>query len=79
MGMKKEESDTILDFLHKHIKDAQDFQMRGRWKKGTVVVWDNRVTSHSSILDWESGERRHLARIAPQAEVPYETPWKEKK
>lgn len=35
----------------------------------------NRVTSHSAIVDWISGERRHLARITPQAEIPYETPY----
>lgn len=35
----------------------------------------NRVTSHSAIVDWTTGERRHLARITPQAEKPYETPF----
>ena len=35
----------------------------------------NRVTSHSAIFDWASQERRHLARITPQAEKPYETPF----
>lgn len=35
----------------------------------------NRVTAHSATADWSSGERRHLARITPQAEVPYETPY----
>ena len=33
----------------------------------------NRVTAHSAILDWDDGQRRHLARITPQAERPYET------
>jgi sulfonate dioxygenase len=37
------------------------------------VVWDNRVTSHTAILDWVDGHRRHLARITPRAEKPYET------
>ena len=35
----------------------------------------NRVTVHSATLDWGSGERRHLARITPQAEIPFETPY----
>lgn len=35
----------------------------------------NRVTVHSAIVDWTTGERRHLARITPQAERPYETPY----
>jgi alpha-ketoglutarate-dependent taurine dioxygenase len=37
--------------------------------------WQNRVTAHSAIVDWVTGERRHLARITPQAERPYETPY----
>ncbi|EPS43662.1 hypothetical protein H072_2334 [Dactylellina haptotyla CBS 200.50] len=75
VGYKKEESDMILGFLASHTSGGQDFQVRVKWKKGTVVVWDNRVTAHSSILDWETGERRHLARITPQAEKPFETPF----
>jgi sulfonate dioxygenase len=47
-----------------------------KWAEGTVVVWDNRVTSHSALVDWKSGQRRHLARIAAQAEPPTETPYK---
>ncbi|RQM08575.1 hypothetical protein DH86_00000283 [Scytalidium sp. 3C] len=52
-----------------------DFQVRVPWEPGTVVVWDNRVTAHSATADWFTGERRHLARITPQAERPYETPF----
>ena len=37
----------------------------------------NRVTAHSAILDWANGQRRHLARITPQAEPPTETPFEE--
>jgi sulfonate dioxygenase len=43
------------------------------------VVWDNRVTAHSALLDWDDGARRHLARITPQAEAPYETEFEERK
>lgn len=35
----------------------------------------NRVVAHSAILDWVNGQRRHLARITPQAEAPRETPY----
>lgn len=35
----------------------------------------NRVTAHTATADWTTGERRHLARITPQAEAPYETPY----
>jgi sulfonate dioxygenase len=74
VGYKKEESDFLLNFLYDHIAKGQDFQARVKWAAGTVVVWDNRVTAHSALLDWDTGARRHLARITPQAEAPFETP-----
>ncbi|KAK1138638.1 hypothetical protein N8T08_002133 [Aspergillus melleus] len=75
VGFKKEESDFLLKFLYDHIALSQDLQTRVRWRPGTVVVWDNRVTAHSAQYDWEDGQRRHIARITPQAEAPYETPF----
>ncbi|KAH8691478.1 alpha-ketoglutarate-dependent taurine dioxygenase [Talaromyces proteolyticus] len=75
VGYKKEESDYLLKFLYDHIGQSQDLQVRLRWQPGTVVVWDNRVTSHTAIFDWHDGQRRHLARITLQAERPYETPF----
>jgi sulfonate dioxygenase len=82
VGYKKEESDFLLNFLYDHIAKGQDFQARVKWAPGTVVVWDNRVTAHSALLDWDDGAfgaRRHLARITPQAEPPFETEFEEKK
>lgn len=75
VGFKKEESDYLLKFLYDHIALSADLQARVKWEKGTVVVWDNRVTAHSAILDWQDGQRRHLARLTPRAERPYETPF----
>ncbi|KAK4241981.1 hypothetical protein C8A03DRAFT_11821 [Achaetomium macrosporum] len=75
VGLKKEESDAILKFLYDHLAFSADFQARIRWEERTVVVWDNRVTQHSALVDWKDGQRRHLARITPQAERPFETPF----
>ena len=75
IGYKQEESEYLLKFLYDHIALGQDFQLRLRWTPRTVVVWDNRVTTHSATLDWNNGRRRHLARITPQAERPFETPF----
>ncbi|KAK1831878.1 hypothetical protein QBC39DRAFT_350387 [Podospora conica] len=73
VGLKKEESDAILKFLYDHLAYGADFQARVKWEEGTVVVWDNRVTQHSALIDWKNGQRRHLGRITPQAERPFET------
>ena len=70
------EAEIVKKFLYDHVAYGADFQARVKWAPKTVVVWDNRVTSHSALVDWKSGQRRHLARITPQAEAPYETPFK---
>ncbi|GJN76048.1 hypothetical protein PLICBS_010159 [Purpureocillium lilacinum] len=75
IGMKAEESDAILKFLFDHLAYGADFQARIKWEDRTVVIWDNRMTLHTALLDWESGQVRHLARITAQAERPYETPF----
>ncbi|KAE8343758.1 hypothetical protein BDV24DRAFT_161067 [Aspergillus arachidicola] len=77
VGLKKEESDLLLKFLFDQTALSHDLQVRLRWKPGTVVVYDNRVTSHAALFDFEDGYRRHLARLTPQAERPYETPFQE--
>ncbi|KAF9229622.1 alpha-ketoglutarate-dependent sulfonate dioxygenase [Gyrodon lividus] len=70
-GLKREESETILKFLYDHVDKSGDVQVRVKWEPGTVVLWDNRVTAHSAIVDYEnSKQRRHGARITPQAERP---------
>ncbi|KAG6891056.1 hypothetical protein C0995_014145 [Termitomyces sp. Mi166 len=73
VGLKREESETLLKFLFDHIDKSGDNQARVKWQPGTVVLWDNRITAHSAIVDYkDSRERRHGARITPQAERPDE-------
>lgn len=33
--------------------------------------FQNRVTAHTGLTDFPNGQVRHLARLTPQAEVPY--------
>ncbi|KAK9450143.1 uncharacterized protein V1518DRAFT_413094 [Limtongia smithiae] len=71
-GLKREESDMILNFLYDFLSRSADIHVRASWEPKTVVVWDNRRTVHSALLDWASGERRHAFRLTPQAERPTE-------
>ncbi|KAK9431217.1 hypothetical protein V1505DRAFT_369100 [Lipomyces doorenjongii] len=77
-GLKREESDAILNFIYDFISKSADIQVRASWEPKSVVVWDNRRTLHSALLDWASGERRHAFRLTPQAERPTED-WDEAK
>ncbi|KAK5739011.1 hypothetical protein LTR17_005529 [Elasticomyces elasticus] len=70
IGYDQEESDYLLGFLFDHIAKRADFQCRIRYESGTVLVWDQRVTTHSATLDYPAGERRHGFRLTPLAERP---------
>ncbi len=50
VGIPKAESDTILTFLFRQIAENPDFQVRLKWEKNTVAIWDNRVSTASSTL-----------------------------
>ncbi|ORX95875.1 dioxygenase-like protein [Clohesyomyces aquaticus] len=74
VGLKNEESDAILKLLFKHISQSQDIQVRVKWEDRTVALWDNRVTAHTAISDYDvNGEGegvRQGFRITTLAEKP---------
>ncbi|OJJ40117.1 hypothetical protein ASPWEDRAFT_22325 [Aspergillus wentii DTO 134E9] len=75
IGLKDEESDAILQLLFKHISLSQDVQVRVKWDDRTVSLWDNRVTAHTAISDYdvhniEEGGVRHGIRLTTLAEKP---------
>jgi len=69
VGVPKAESDAILAFLFGQLASNPDFQVRVRWRKNQIVLWDNRVATHSAIFDFFP-ERRHALRVTHHAERP---------
>ena len=57
VGLTARESDRLLHYLYDHI-DQPDFQVRHRWRKGDVSIWDNRVTQHYAVADYFPQYRR---------------------
>lgn len=57
-----------------HISQSQDIQARVKWDDRTVALWDNRVTAHTAISDYDVSDEgeglRHGFRITTLAEVP---------
>ena len=43
-----EESANLLDYLYRHISENHDLQVRFRWEKDSVAIWDNRATFHTA-------------------------------
>lgn len=73
-GLKEAETKVLLDFLLQHIIMGHDFQARVRWQPKTIVIFDNRSTLHSAIVDYideEHGAKpRHIFRLCAMAEKP---------
>jgi taurine dioxygenase len=56
-GVSPRESDVLLRFLFEHMAQPE-FQVRWRWKAGTVAFWDNRWTQHCALADYFPLRRR---------------------
>ncbi len=67
LGVDRKESNAILNYLFEHSR-MPEFQCRFRWRKGDLVVWDNRVTQHYAVADYT--ERRVAHRIAIKGDRP---------
>ena len=68
-GMTEEESAPMLDFLNRH-SQRPEFQIRFRWRKGSMALWDNRSTQHIAVNDY-AGHRRVMDRLTIAGDRPY--------
>lgn len=60
---------TLLNYL---ISQATipEFQVRWRWKKNSVAIWDNRSTQHYAVMDYGPCHRR-MERAGIVGDKPY--------
>jgi taurine dioxygenase len=67
LGVERKESDAVLNYLFDHLR-TPEFQIRHHWRKGDLVVWDNRVTQHYAVADYHA--RRLMYRVTIQGDKP---------
>ena len=67
LGVDRGESDAVLAQLFNHLR-TPEFQCRFRWRKGSLAVWDNRITQHYAVADY--AERRLMHRITIKGDRP---------
>jgi taurine dioxygenase len=61
-GWTKEESAPLLQFLFQHC-ERPEYQVRLKWRPGTVAFWDNLQVLHYAVNDYH-GQRRVMQRIS---------------
>ena len=67
--LTEDESDTLLQFLSRHIDDPA-FHCRWRWTRGDIAIWDERSTNHRNAADYYPQERQ-IRRIEVGSDRPY--------
>jgi taurine dioxygenase len=67
LGVDRKESDAVLNYLFDHLR-TPEFHIRHHWRKGDLVVWDNRITQHYAVADYR--ERRVMYRITIKGDQP---------
>ena len=73
VGIEEARSEELLRFLFDHTT-ADEFIYRHQWRRGDVLVWDNRAVVHSAT-PWDTeNEHRHLTRTTIKGERPRMAP-----
>jgi len=68
-GVTKDESDVLLAYIFNLITQNHDAQVRFRWRKNDLAIWDNRSTWHCATYDYEAA--RAGDRVCSLGEAPY--------
>ncbi|KAJ3044836.1 hypothetical protein HDV00_000713 [Rhizophlyctis rosea] len=67
------ESEAILEYLHDLVRRNHDLQVRYKWSKNDLAIWDNRSTVHAATFDYGT-QLRLGERAVSLGERPYLDP-----
>jgi len=71
LGMPEAEGAALLDQLLQHATQRR-FVYAHRWRRGDLVMWDNRCLLHRAVANYETGkDRRILHRSVVRGTVPF--------
>ncbi|KAF2721644.1 putative TfdA family taurine dioxygenase [Polychaeton citri CBS 116435] len=71
-GVTKDESDLILQYLFNLLTQNHDAQVRFKWRRNDLAIWDNRSTWHCATYDYDAA--RAGDRVCSIGEKPYLDP-----
>lgn len=69
VGMEADESRALLDFLYDHLEN-RDFVYEHPWRKGDLLIWDNRCVVHAR-RDFPLNETRIMKRLTIKGDRPF--------
>jgi taurine dioxygenase len=61
-GMPPDEAFKLIDELYAHATQSK-YEYRHQWRRGDMVIWDNRSVMHQANADYDPAEYRYLYRI----------------
>ncbi|KAI0065088.1 taurine catabolism dioxygenase [Artomyces pyxidatus] len=70
--LSSDESDWVLEYLFRHVAENHDMQVRYRWSKNDVAIWDNRSNFHTATHDYT--QEREGNRVVSLGERPFFDP-----
>ena len=70
VGMEREAGHRLIDELVAHSTQPQ-FVYRHKWRRGDIVIWDNRCLMHKANGDYPEGARRFMNRVIVAGTVPF--------
>ncbi len=62
-----DESNAVLEFLYDHMT-RPEWVLRYKWRKGDVIMWDNRSLIHRGVGDYDATTPRHMHRTTIEGE-----------
>lgn len=68
-GVTRDESDMLLKYLFDLVVHNHDAQVRFKWNKNDIAVWDNRSVWHTATYDY--ADARAGDRVCSIGEAPY--------
>ncbi|OAA61706.1 alpha-ketoglutarate-dependent sulfonate dioxygenase [Niveomyces insectorum RCEF 264] len=71
-GVTPRESDILKEYFLQLITDNHDLQVRFRWNKNDLAIWDNRSVFHTATNDYNG--KRQGNRVVSLGEKPYYDP-----
>ena len=70
VGMPEGEALGLLHELLAHATQEK-YQYRHRWRRGDLVMWDNRCLLHKANGDYDHSQTRYLYRVMLKGDAPF--------